>query len=416
MTTNLFRRMLPVAAFAFTVGFCSRGQNAHAAPDSVSSGTRKKLFNGQNLDGWEVVNTGRWTVEDGAIVMRRQPNDWGGGWLVTGKDYGDFILRLKFKPGNDTFNTGILVRDPGHAKTTRPALNGFEIKLAQGDRAENGNATIWYAGSAYLQLLPADKWTAVEVRCIGDHITTFLEGRKMAETHSRRSYKGAIGLHLHGGQDQPEVRWKDIEIQELPEAQQGFQLVEEKLVQAPGESAALIDMKAPLEGLDRSSAGSSIWTLQEGVLRGTGGHENGWLTTKQSFADFVLSFDFRVTSTGDAGVKFRIPQGAVDAGYEFHIVDGDAVDPPASITGVARAFMLDYNLQRIYRPKLWNQARIYAAGDHLVTYLNLEKEAEVHASGSRGGRIAFRVGPQATVEFRNVNIKRIREGTIETER
>ncbi|HWB83818.1 MAG TPA: DUF1080 domain-containing protein [Bryobacteraceae bacterium] len=421
MTTHFLRRVLPTAAVALTVALWTfQAQSARGAPKSVASGAWKKLFNGQNLDGWEVVNTGQWTVEDGAIVMRRQPNNWGGGWLVTRQDYGDFILRLKFKPGKDTFNTGILIRDPGHAEITRPALSGFEVKLAQGDRAENGNATIWYAASAYLQLLPADKWTSVEVRCIGDHITTFLDGRKMTETHSRRSYKGAIGLHLHGGRDLLEVRWKDIEIQELPEAPREYQLLEEKLVQAPGETTALLDTKTPLGGLDRSSAGTSVWTLQDGVLRGTGNHENGWLITKQSFTDFVLSFDFRVTSTGDGGLAFRIPQDGADApagsifgtGYEFHVVDGDAVDPPSSITGVARAFMLNYNLERIYRPKQWNQGRIYVAGDHLVTYLNLEKEADVHTARSRGGRIAFRVGPQATVEFRNVDIKRVEEGTI----
>src|SRR5690242_10716436 len=119
-------------------------------PFAPPGGVWKKLFNGRDLQGWEVVNAGRWTVEDGAIVMRRQPHDTSGGWLVTTGDYGDFILRLKFMPGRDLFNSGILVRDPGHAKTRRPALNGFEIKLAQGDRVENSNGTIWYVASAYL--------------------------------------------------------------------------------------------------------------------------------------------------------------------------------------------------------------------------------------------------------------------------
>lgn len=360
----------------------------------------KKLFNGRDLNGWEVVNTGAWTVEDGVIVMRRLPKDTAGGWLVTKKDFGDFILRLKFKPGNDQFNSGILIRDPGHAKTTRPALNGFEIKLAQGDRVENANGTIWYAGSAYFHSLPAQAWTTIEVKCVGDHITTCLDGRKMAETHSRRSYKGAIGLHLHGGKDNPECRWKDIEILELPEAPRGYQLMEEKLAQAPGPVESLLNQIAPT-----SSVPQSGWILHDGILRGEAAQTGSWFRTGRAYADFVMSFDFRLASKGDAGVSLRGPNG-----YEFHIADGDADNPAGSILNVGRAFMLDYTLQRVYRPQQWNHACIYAEKDHLVTYLNLQKEADVHDNRSLDGPIAFRVGPGATVEFRNVNIKRISSG------
>lgn len=379
-----------------------------AAADAAPQGSWKRLFNGRNLDGWEVVNAGNWTVEDGAIVMRRQPNETGGGWLVTRQDYGDFILRLKFKPENEHFNSGILIRDPGHAKTTRPALNGFEVKLAQGDRVENSNGTIWYAASAYLRPLPAEEWTDVEIRCIGDHIATFLDGHKMAETHSRRSYKGAIGLHLHGGRDQPEVRWKDIEIMELAPVPRGFQLMEEELVQAPGETRPLLDAVVINGGVNRVSGDPSAWKIDAGVLRGVGREGDKTVLTSGSYANFVLSFDFRISGQGDAGLLFRVPDAsAPSGGYEFHVVDGDAVNPPASIVDVARAFMLDSNLQRIYHPGKWNQSRIYASGDHLVTYLNLEKELDVHDGRSREGRIGFRVGRDATVEFRNVTIKQV---------
>ena len=63
----------------------------------------ERLFNGNNLDGWEAVNGGAWSVEDGAIAMRRLPGSGGGAWLFTRKDYGDFILRLKFMPNAEAF-------------------------------------------------------------------------------------------------------------------------------------------------------------------------------------------------------------------------------------------------------------------------------------------------------------------------
>ena len=347
----------------------------------------KALFNGHDLSGWEVVNAGRWTVEDGAIVMRRKPNEWGGGWLVTKQDYGNFILRLKFKPGADVFNSGILVRDPGHAKTTRPALNGFEIKVAQGDRVENANATIWYVASAYLHTIPAQQWTTFEVRCIGDHITTYMNGEKMAETHTRRSYKGAIGLHLHGGHDQPECRWRDIEVLELPAAPCDFQLAEEKLAQSPGEFRPLLNTNLPLGGLRSRSGDAAAWVFQDGVLRGTGGNRESILATNEMYADFVLSFEFKAKSGGDAVLEFRVPQTLyrsasiappIRKGYEFNIADGDEVNPTASLIDVGRAFMLDASLARVYHPGNWNQAQIYATEDHLIVYLNLMKEVDVY--------------------------------------
>jgi hypothetical protein len=371
----------------------------------------EKLFNGRNLDGWEVAQTGRWTVEDGAIVMRRLPHDSGGGWLVTKRDFGNFILRVKFQPGNDDFNTGILIRDPGHAKTTRPALNGFEIKLAQGDREENANATIWYVSSAYLQKLPAKEWTEVEIRCEGDHITTFLNGRKMAETHSRRSYRGAIGFHLHGGQDQPECRWKDVELQELPDTTTGFQLMEEKLVEAPGTERLLPGEELPANAMQEKNGHAPSWSVRDGVLKGDGTGGQSWLMLPERYRDFVLSFNFRVSSHGDGGVVFRADgqeneNRAPEKYYEFHMVDEDTVDPSASVVGVARAFRLDANLQRVFRPAQWNLGRIYVSGDHILTYLNLQKEGEAHDGRSREeGRIGFRVGAGASIELRNITVK-----------
>src|SRR5581483_11679867 len=88
---------------------------------------------------------------------------------------------------------------------------------------------------AYPQALPAGEWADFEIRAIGDHIVTYMNGKKMAETHSRRSYKGGIGLHLHGGDEPAENWWKDIEIKELPPAQRPYQLTQEKMEQEPGE-------------------------------------------------------------------------------------------------------------------------------------------------------------------------------------
>ena len=54
-----------VAIFAGALLFTSLFEQADANGNGWSP-----LFNGQNLEGWEVVNGGKWTVEDGQIVAR----------------------------------------------------------------------------------------------------------------------------------------------------------------------------------------------------------------------------------------------------------------------------------------------------------------------------------------------------------
>src|SRR5437762_724856 len=258
---------------------------APASHATVPQGAWKGLCNGRDLDGWEKVNTGgTWTVENGIIVARRDPPDRGASWLVTKKDYGDFILRLKYKSAAERYNSGILIRDPAHAKLNRPAYSGFEIIIAQGQKDENTNAAIYYVADAYPEPLHAGEWTDFEVRAIGDHIVTFMNGRKMAESHSRRSYKGGIGLHLHGGEERAENWWKDIEIKELPPAPRPFQLTEEKLEQEPGEFAPLSPSK--------------------------------------SYGNFVLVFEVN-TASGAGAVPFRMP--ADSSGYELTLDPHDAL-------------------------------------------------------------------------------------------
>jgi Domain of Unknown Function (DUF1080) len=377
----------------------------------------KPLFNGRDLEGWEVVNTGRWTVEDGAIVMRRVPGNYSGGWLYTKKDYGDFILRLKFKPGTDSFHTGILIRDPGHGRIGRPGYNGYEISVAQTIRNENTNGAIYYLANAYVRKIAAEEWATFEVRCRGDHIVAFMNGEKMAETHSRRSFRGGIGLHLHGGNFEPEYRWRDIEILELPEAPHEYRADEEKLATADGQVVSVLDSELLESGSARLGDRNASWIFENGVLRGTGAAKDAWLVTKQSYGNLMLTFDFRMSAGGQAGLSVHVPlvsaeanDSALDAkslfahSLEYRITDNEE-EPASSILGLARAFNLDSCEQRVYRPKAWNQAQVFASGDHFISYLNEHKEVDFHSDRSAPGALAFHVGAGATVEYRNIMIK-----------
>src|SRR5262245_33706587 len=88
------------------------------------------LFNGRNLDGWEVIGDGQWTVMwDGVLLgqrtadlrkMQAQPDSKGWvdtqSWLYTRRnDFGEFDLHLEYWT-KTTGNSGVSIRDTSRAK------------------------------------------------------------------------------------------------------------------------------------------------------------------------------------------------------------------------------------------------------------------------------------------------------------
>ena len=384
-------------------------------PGNADTGVWKPLFNGTNLAGWEAVGNGTWAVEDDEIVVRRPPGERGGGWLVTLRDYEDFKLRLKCKMVSAHSNSGILIRDPGHGKISRPAFNGYEIQLYNQDGGKEKNTTgaIYSLSRSYFEELPAGEWMDIEIHCIGDHVVSFVNGKKMAEAHSRRSFKGAVGLQMHGGAEATHLRWRDIEIMELPPATREFQRMEAQLEQAPGEFTDFLAGRK-VEDFDVFWEGGAAWSLQDGVLRGDHPTEISWIFTKESYADFILSMEYRISEKGNAGFCFRLPwpddpkreTGPASLGYECQIHVDDNINPTGSLYMTARAYEQDDWGRTIHREGAWNTMRIYARGDHIVTYVNNRRCAEVHDTRSLNGRIGFQVhDPAEWVEYRNVQIK-----------
>ena len=256
------------------------------------------LLSGQDLSGWEVVGGGKWTAGNGELLAQRLPGDSRAGWLVTREDFGDFKLRLKFKASGEYFNSGILIRDPGHAKFSRPAFHRYEIQIynGEGDAEPNPSGAIYNLARPYFRKVDHTQWTEFEVHCSGDHIVSYMNGEKLAEIHDRRSYRGAIGLQLHGGRDDTEMRWKDIEIMRLPEAPRPFQLMEEEMEQAAVEFVPLLRTDSFGDAFDVYWDAGAKWSLQDGLLRGDHPEEISWIFTKESYADFVLAFVFESTT------------------------------------------------------------------------------------------------------------------------
>src|SRR5262245_2862726 len=98
------------------------------------------LFDGKSLQGWTLVaGTADYRVEDGVIVGSTVPNS-PNSFLITDKEYGDFVLELEVKIEDSSSNSGIQFRshyDPDGNKG-KGKVFGYQFELDPSSRKWTG--------------------------------------------------------------------------------------------------------------------------------------------------------------------------------------------------------------------------------------------------------------------------------------
>jgi hypothetical protein len=145
--------------------------------------------------------------------------------------------------------------------------------------------------------------------------------------------------------------------------------------------------KDSLEGWltsDGQPAKPGGWTIENGVLtRAKLGAGDLW--SAESYADFELSFEWRVTRGANSGVKYRVlKRGKSPLGFEYQVLD-DAVhrDGKKPTTSAAALYhVIAPSPAKALKPVgEWNQGRIVVKGRHIEHWLNGTKVVEVTAEG-----------------------------------
>jgi len=183
------------------------------------------LFNGKDLDGWEVRSSNaadkdRWTIKGDLLVGKA-----GGGWIGTKKMYGDYTLRLEWKIF-DGGNSGVFLRVPDGKLTQSPSYHGFEIQILDDNSPKyKGLKPYQYCGGLYHFQGPSKKvfkgageWNSYEITCKGDAISVIFNGEKVIDADTskdpgmaKRPKRGFIGLQNHGSG----VEFKNVMIKAL---------------------------------------------------------------------------------------------------------------------------------------------------------------------------------------------------------
>jgi hypothetical protein len=101
------------------------------------------------------------------------------------------------------------------------------------------------------------------------------------------------------------------------------------------------------------------------------GAPTGYLTSDQSYKNFVLSIEFRSAEDANSGVFVRSPKES--GGYEVQIwKQQPAGYNTGSIVGTAKTAR-DYT----FKPDQWNHLQITAQGAHIVVVLNGETTLDI---------------------------------------
>ena len=168
----------------------------------------QNLFNGQDLTGWKrLAGKAEYTVEAGIIVGRTVANTKNT-FLVTEKEYGDFILEADVWVEDEEGNAGLQTRS--HYD---PDANNGEGKV-YGRQCEVDPTVRRWSGGIYdegrrewlypMQLHAAAQnayqkgaYNHYKVECIGNEMKTWVNGIATAYVVDTIDTKGFIGLQVH---------------------------------------------------------------------------------------------------------------------------------------------------------------------------------------------------------------------------
>ena len=191
--------------------------------DLGRTGQWRTLFDGKSFDGWKEWGEEGWTIEDGVIVGRCGPKK-SEGYLATLETWKDFRVRGQFRmlgEGNYGlfYHATIQLREDGY-----PVISGLQGEVAP----EYPSPTGWIYESykrgwlekpdmtrlAAWALRPGE-WNEIEIRCVGNRITTWVNGVRAVNItdEGQQLFEGSFALQLHTG-GSAGIMWRDLNVRE----------------------------------------------------------------------------------------------------------------------------------------------------------------------------------------------------------
>ncbi|GAC1384807.1 MAG: DUF1080 domain-containing protein [Ginsengibacter sp.] len=383
----------------------------------------QQLFDGKSLNGWKrVAGKADYKVENGNIVGTTVINS-GNTFLVTEKEYSNFILELDVKIESILSNSGVQTRSHFDAEGHAGKVYGRQVEIDPSDRKWTGG--IYDEGRREWlypldlnpqakQLFQVGTYNHIKVECIGNEMKTWINGKPAAYVVDTIDNKGFIGLQVHAiskaEQEGKKVYFKNIRIKTqnlkpeiFPSGIYVVDLVPNNLTNYEKKEGwkLLFDGKTTngWRSAKNENFPSKGWMVENGNMtvlssEGKESANGGDIVTNKLFKAFDISFEFRLSPGANSGLKYFVTldektEGSA-IGLEYQVLD-DALHPDAKLgRNGDRTLASLYDLIPANKPKrfirpigAWNIGRVIAYPDNKVEhYLNGVKVLE-YVRGSK---------------------------------
>ncbi len=364
------------------------------------------LFDGKTLKGWKQLNgQAKYEVKNGMIVgttVANTPNSF----LVTEKDYGDFILELDLKVA-DAMNSGVQFRSLSKPDFKDNRVHGYQMEVDPTSRAWSGGIydearRDWlYIPNINPEGKKAFKngdWNKYRIEAIGSTIRTWINGIPVSHLIDDMTASGFIALQVHAiyADMKPgmQIMWKNIKIQT------------NNLKASPLDNTPVINLiqnnlsaqeaaqgwKMLFNGRDftgfRAVHGTKMpekhWSVIDGTINvspSDGSETGNDIVTTEQYGPFELAFEFKLSEGANSGIKYYVNEtfdsgGKSGIGLEYQVLD-DEKHPDAKMGAVGNRTMASlydlipsYKLDKRFQRKVgeWNQARIVAMPNNTIQH------------------------------------------------
>ena len=174
------------------------------------------LFNGENLDGWEIHGTERWYVENGDLVCESGPDEEYG-YLSTKEHFDNFELELEFKQEADG-NSGVFFR----STVEGTKVNGWQVEVAPpslhtgGIYESYGKGWLIKPDPSKDKYLKMGAWNKMKIKVNENQVVTYLNGQEMVQIEDDKigQGKGGIALQIHSGGG-IKVKWRNLKLKKI---------------------------------------------------------------------------------------------------------------------------------------------------------------------------------------------------------
>jgi hypothetical protein len=121
---------------------------------------------------------------------------------------------------------------------------------------------------------------------------------------------------------------------------------------------------------------AQAWEIQDGILHKLQGVRGGNLASTDTYEQFELSWEWKISARGNNGVKyFVVPERGPGIGHEYQMID-DATVGSNHATGKTAGFydiLAPDETLKSYSVGDWNHSRVVVRGERVQHWLNGKK-------------------------------------------